>query len=104
LLTPRSENAKAFLAAVQEVLTRQAFYQQLILESVRPKIEEWMGPENWWRRFFEITDPLISHRMQKLHEGREPRWVVPDWNNFDAVFRKHLQQQESVAPPCFFCR
>jgi glycosyltransferase involved in cell wall biosynthesis len=55
LLVPDANDLKAFLAAVQEVLTRPAFYRQLVLEHARPKVEQWMAPENWWRRFSEVT-------------------------------------------------
>ncbi len=55
LLVPDSNDTEAFLAAVREVLTRPAFYRQLVLEHARPRVEQWMSPENWWRRFFEVT-------------------------------------------------
>jgi glycosyltransferase involved in cell wall biosynthesis len=55
LLVPDSDDTEGFLAAVREVLARPAFYRQLVLEHARPRVEQWMSPENWWRRFFELT-------------------------------------------------
>jgi len=55
LLVPDSNDTEGFLAAVREVLARPAFYRQLVLEHARPRVERWMSPENWWRRFFEVT-------------------------------------------------
>jgi glycosyltransferase involved in cell wall biosynthesis len=55
LLVPRARDTEAFLAAVQEVLARPAFYRQHVLQRARPKVEQWMSPKNWWRRFFEFT-------------------------------------------------
>jgi hypothetical protein len=52
---PDSNNTEGFLSAVREVLARPAFYRQLVLEHAQPRIEQWMSPENWWRRFFELT-------------------------------------------------
>jgi len=55
LLVPDSNDAGAFLAAVREVLTRPDFYRHAVVEHARPKVEYWMSPDNWWRRFFELT-------------------------------------------------
>jgi glycosyltransferase involved in cell wall biosynthesis len=55
LLVPDPNDTEAFLAAVREVLARPAFYRQLVLEHARPRIEQWMSPENWWLRFFQVT-------------------------------------------------
>ena len=55
LLVPDSNDTEGFLAAVRQVLVRPAFYRQLVLEHARPRVEKWMSPENWWRRFFEVT-------------------------------------------------
>jgi glycosyltransferase involved in cell wall biosynthesis len=55
LLVPDSDDTDGFLAAVRDVLDRPAFYRQLVLEHARPRVEQWMSPENWWRRFFEMT-------------------------------------------------
>jgi glycosyltransferase involved in cell wall biosynthesis len=55
LLVPDSNDTEAFLAAVREVLARPAFYRRLVLEHARPRVEQWMSPENWWRHFFEVT-------------------------------------------------
>jgi glycosyltransferase involved in cell wall biosynthesis len=55
LLVPDSNDTEGFLSAVREVLARPAFYRQLVLEHAQPRVEQWMSPENWWRRFFEVT-------------------------------------------------
>jgi glycosyltransferase involved in cell wall biosynthesis len=55
LLIHDAHDVKAFLAAVSEVLSRPAFYRQLVLEHGRPRVEHWMAPANWWRRFSEVT-------------------------------------------------
>lgn len=55
LLVSDANDVKAFLAAVSEVLSRPTFYRQLVLEHGRPRVEQWMAPANWWRRFFEVT-------------------------------------------------
>jgi len=55
LLIRDATDLKAFLAAVSEVLSRPAFYRQLVLQYGRPRVEKWMAPANWWRRFFEVT-------------------------------------------------
>ena len=55
LLVSDANDVKAFLAAVSEVLSRPTFYRQLVLEHGRPRVERWMAPANWWRRFFEVT-------------------------------------------------
>jgi glycosyltransferase involved in cell wall biosynthesis len=55
LLVPDANDVKAFLAAVSEVLSRPAFYRQLVLEHGRRRVEQWMAPTNWWRRFSAVT-------------------------------------------------
>ena len=44
-----------FENAIREVLREPGFYKRIVVERVRPQIEERMAPENWWRRFFEVT-------------------------------------------------
>ncbi len=56
LLVRDANEFEAYLAIVREVLSGPAFYRQLVLDHARPKVEWWMAPENWWRRFYEITD------------------------------------------------
>jgi len=55
LLVPDPNELKAYLAIVREVLSRPDFYRQLVLEYARPRVDQWMSPENWWRRFSEVT-------------------------------------------------
>jgi len=44
-----------FLSVVRGVLREPELYRRAVIEFARPKVEEWMAPENWWRRFFEVT-------------------------------------------------
>jgi glycosyltransferase involved in cell wall biosynthesis len=55
LLVPNPNDTEGFLAAVRKVLARPAFYRQLVLEHAQPRVKQWMSPENWWLRFFEVT-------------------------------------------------
>lgn len=55
LLVPDWNDKEGFLSAVRRVLARPGFYHQLVAEHARPRVEQWMAPENWWRRFFEVT-------------------------------------------------
>jgi glycosyltransferase involved in cell wall biosynthesis len=55
LLVSGRDSVDGFLVAVQEVLREPDLYRKAIIEQVRPKIEELMAPENWSRRFFEVT-------------------------------------------------
>lgn len=55
LLIPERDGANAFLAAAREVLRAPDAYRRAVIEQVRPKIVNLLAPENWWRRFFEVT-------------------------------------------------
>ena len=55
LLVPDSNDTEGFLSAVRQVLAHPDFYRQMVLEHAQPRVEQWMSPENWWRRFFEVT-------------------------------------------------
>jgi glycosyltransferase involved in cell wall biosynthesis len=55
LLVPDSNDREGFLSAVRKVLARPDFYRQMVLEHAQPRVEQCMSPENWWRRFFEVT-------------------------------------------------
>jgi glycosyltransferase involved in cell wall biosynthesis len=55
LLVPDSNDTEGFLAAVRAVLARPAFYRQMVLDHARPRVDQWMSPENWWRRFLGVT-------------------------------------------------
>jgi glycosyltransferase involved in cell wall biosynthesis len=44
-----------FLSAVRGVLREPELFRRAVIEYARPKVEEWMAPQNWWRRFFEVT-------------------------------------------------
>ncbi|MFY9530078.1 MAG: glycosyltransferase family 4 protein [Candidatus Acidiferrales bacterium] len=55
LLLPDADAKEAFIAAIREVLNDPETYRQAVFEQVRPKLVETMAPENWWRRFCEVT-------------------------------------------------
>ena len=55
LLVSSSTDPKPFVEAALRVLAKPDFYRRYVLEHVRPRIVELMSPENWWRRFFEVT-------------------------------------------------
>jgi glycosyltransferase involved in cell wall biosynthesis len=48
-------SVEKFRAVVLEVLLERDFFQQLVLERVRPQLEELMTPANWLRRVADIT-------------------------------------------------
>lgn len=45
----------SFQDAVREVLAKPEYYRRAVIEHIRPQIEKLMAPDNWWRRFFEVT-------------------------------------------------
>ena len=55
LLVSRPDAVEDFLATARRVIENPDSYRQMVIESVRPKIEEIMAPGNWWRRFSELT-------------------------------------------------
>jgi glycosyltransferase involved in cell wall biosynthesis len=44
-----------FVSVARDILREPEVYRRAVIEFARPKLEEWMAPENWWRRFFEAT-------------------------------------------------
>lgn len=55
LLVSHADATDEFLGAVKELLRDPDFYRKTVLNNVRPMIEGVMSPENWWRRFLEVT-------------------------------------------------
>jgi glycosyltransferase involved in cell wall biosynthesis len=55
LLVSDPDATEEFIAAAREVLRDPTYYRQMVIEHARPRLVEAMGPENWWRRFFEQT-------------------------------------------------
>lgn len=55
LLVPNADAKDAFVDAVRDVLSAPETYRRAVSEQARPKFVEAIGPENWWRRFFEVT-------------------------------------------------
>jgi glycosyltransferase involved in cell wall biosynthesis len=44
-----------FQRAARQVLANPEYYRRAVIEQIRPRIEELMAPENWWRHFGEVT-------------------------------------------------
>lgn len=55
LFLPDPNAVNGFQAAAEEVLRDPGFYRRVVIERVRPKLEDLMAPENWWRRFIEAA-------------------------------------------------
>jgi glycosyltransferase involved in cell wall biosynthesis len=55
LLTASTDDLEGFEAAVQQVLLDPQKWRDLIQAKVRPRLEEMMAPENWWRRFQQVV-------------------------------------------------
>jgi glycosyltransferase involved in cell wall biosynthesis len=55
LLVSTPEATSGFADAVREFLRDPEFYRRAVVEQVRPRLQEIMTPENWWRRFLEVT-------------------------------------------------
>jgi glycosyltransferase involved in cell wall biosynthesis len=56
LLIENPNDFEGFQQAVREVVAKPEFYRRVVIEQIRPLIEELMAPDNWWRRFSEATD------------------------------------------------
>ena len=56
LLVANPKSADGFVEAIRAVLREPEVYRRAVRERVRPQIEELMALENWWRRFFEVTE------------------------------------------------
>ena len=56
LLVSNPTATDGFADVIRDVLREPGLYRRVVVEKVRPQIEERMGPENWWRRFFEVTE------------------------------------------------
>ena len=55
LLTSSSDDFEGFEDAVRSVLLDPQGWRRLIHAKVRPRLEEMMAPDNWWRRFETIV-------------------------------------------------
>jgi glycosyltransferase involved in cell wall biosynthesis len=55
LLIPNPDAVNDFLAAAREILRDPELYRRAVIEHARPRVEESMAVENWWRRFSEVT-------------------------------------------------
>jgi glycosyltransferase involved in cell wall biosynthesis len=55
LLTASTDDLEGFERSVREVLSDPQKWRDVIQARVRPRLEEMMSPENWWRRFHDIV-------------------------------------------------
>ena len=55
LLTASADDLAGFEKAVRRILSEPPKWRDLIKKVVRPRLYEMMAPENWWRRFLEVT-------------------------------------------------
>ena len=55
LLISNPDAVSDFISAVREVLRDPQGYRQAVVERVHPELEQIMGSEHWWQRFWEIT-------------------------------------------------
>ena len=55
LLISDPSSVDQFAAAAREVMRAPDFYRQAVKEFVRPKLIELLSPENWSRRFCQVT-------------------------------------------------
>src|SRR5713226_6356409 len=55
LLTASTDDLEGFEHAVRQVLADSQRWRELIHARVRPRLEEMMAPENWWRRFQSVV-------------------------------------------------
>jgi glycosyltransferase involved in cell wall biosynthesis len=51
LLTASTDDLEGFEHAVREVLSDPEKWRDMIQTRVRPRLEEMMAPDNWWKRF-----------------------------------------------------
>jgi glycosyltransferase involved in cell wall biosynthesis len=54
-LLRRPDSVEDYVAAIQKVLPESQSFRQLVITHLRPEVERVMEPENWWRRFFDLT-------------------------------------------------
>jgi glycosyltransferase involved in cell wall biosynthesis len=55
LIVSDADDLDGFVAAARDIAARPGFYRNAIMETVRPAVEQWMKPENFWKRFYELT-------------------------------------------------
>jgi glycosyltransferase involved in cell wall biosynthesis len=55
LLTASTDDLNGFERAVREVLSDPQGWRDLVHSNVRPRLEEMMAPEKWWRRFVQVV-------------------------------------------------
>ena len=59
LLTANPNSAEKIRSAILEVAADRAYFRMVILDRVRPKLEERMAPANWFHRYCKITELCV---------------------------------------------
>jgi hypothetical protein len=54
LIVSNPDDLDGFVAAAKDLASRPEFYRKAIMETARPAVEQWMKPENFWKRFNNI--------------------------------------------------
>lgn len=55
LLIADPDAADRFQKAATGVLNDSEVYHQAVIQRVRPRLQEIMSPQDWWRRLFELA-------------------------------------------------
>jgi glycosyltransferase involved in cell wall biosynthesis len=55
LLAASTDDLEGFEKAVEQVISDPQKWRNLIQARVRPRLEEMMAPENWWKRFYDTV-------------------------------------------------
>jgi glycosyltransferase involved in cell wall biosynthesis len=55
LLTTSTQDFPGFELAARKVLSDPPYWRAIIEAKVRPRLEQMMAPENWWRRFNQVV-------------------------------------------------
>jgi glycosyltransferase involved in cell wall biosynthesis len=64
LLTESTDDIEGFERAARQVITDPLRWREIIQAWVRPRLEDMMAPENWWRRFsvaVKFEAPQLAH-------------------------------------------
>jgi glycosyltransferase involved in cell wall biosynthesis len=55
LLTASTDDLEGFERAVRQVISDPLKWRDMIRTRIRPRLEEMMAPENWWKRFIQAV-------------------------------------------------
>jgi glycosyltransferase involved in cell wall biosynthesis len=55
LMIQDPDNISGYISAAKDLSSRLEIYRHAVLSQAKPAVEQWMKPENYWKRFGEIT-------------------------------------------------